>query len=744
METVAWDQPGSATPMLATMTPQEAINQGMPQPADCDVVVVIFWTRMGTPLPPEYLKPNGDRFQSGTEWEYLNAVDAARDSAWRGEHPAIPQVIIYRRTAAPQVTFDDPEFNEKKQQWERVKTFFGSFTNPDGSIRQGYNPYTTPDEFRAVFEAHMKKLIGQLLETTRAVNPPVAAPLSPIWEKSPFPGLRAFTPDDEPIFYGRGAETDALISKVRDSRFVAVVGASGSGKSSLVGAGLLPRLAANSIEGSKDWLLPSRAGDTDNRVWVGLRFTPGEYGNNPFLALANKIAERLNRTARDLADELAAHPEAFPTLLNPLLENKPAWSETLLFIDQFEELFTQVDTAKIAPFVALLKAIADSDRVRVVVTLRADFYARCVENPTLAALLQTGTYPLSAPSPVALGEMIAKPAERANLTFQEGLIQRILEDTGSDPGALALMAYLLDELYKTGRADGRLTFAEYDALGGVRGAIGKRAEEVVQRLTESQQKTLPRLFNEIVDVDGRGRATRRRADLSRFTGDADISAVIDKLTNERLLVQSGSPDQAATLEVAHEALLREWDRLATWITGAQADLLLRRQLEQSALDYASAKDADKADYLLAGGRLVEAQKWQMRYPDEKAETLAFIAASETAEAARIAAEERRKRELAEAQSAADAAAVRARNRTRIAGIIFSVSSVVIVIAVIAAIIGYQSTQTATGVLTRVAQQVADGETRLREVDRNGWQPWGKPCSPPTTTRNPLHCSVSAR
>ncbi len=621
------------------------------------------------------------------------------------------------------ISLRDPNREAKQQQWERVEAFFNAFTNPDGSIRQGYNPYTMPDEFRAVFEAHMKKLIGQLLETTRAVNPPVAAPLSPIWEKSPFPGLRAFTPDDQPIFYGRGAETDALISKVRKLRFVAVVGASGSGKSSLVGAGLLPQLAANSIEGSKDWLLPSRAGDTDTRTWVGLRFTPGEYGNNPFLALANKIAERLNRTARDLADELATHPEAFPTLLNPLLDNKPAWSETLLFIDQFEELFTQVDTAKIAPFITLLNAIAGSDRVRVVVTLRADFYARCVENPTLAALLQTGTYPLSAPSPVALGEMIAKPAERANLTFQESLIQRILEDTGSDPGALALMAYLLDELYKTGRADGHLTFAEYDALGGVRGAIGKRAEEVVQRLTENQQKTLPRLFNEIVDVDGRGRATRRRADLSRFTGDADISAVIDKLTTERLLVQSGGPNEVSTLEVAHEALLREWDRLVTWITGAQADLLLRRQLEQSALDYASARDAERAEYLLAGGRLVEAQKWRARYPGEKPETLAFIAASETAEAARIAAEERRTRQLA--------------TRTRIAAGVIVVAIVIGVVAAYLILTAQRDTTNANqqaygaetqvsnanatlapipGTLTRVAQQVADGETRLREVE----------------------------
>jgi hypothetical protein len=171
-EVVAWDQPGSATPMLATMTPQEAINQGMPLPADCDVVIVIFWSRMGTPLPPEYTKPgSGERYLSGTEWEYLNAVDSAHRSAKRGDKPSRPQVVVYRRTQKLLVSFDDPQFEAKKQQWERVEAFFGTFINPDGSIVRGYNPYTAPDDFRKLFEGHMKKLVAQLLEAPAPIVP---------------------------------------------------------------------------------------------------------------------------------------------------------------------------------------------------------------------------------------------------------------------------------------------------------------------------------------------------------------------------------------------------------------------------------------------------------------------------------------------------------------------------------------------------------------------------------------------
>src|SRR5262249_5603208 len=152
-EVVAWDQAGSATPMQATVPPQEAINQGITLPANCEMVIVIFWSRMGTPLPPEYIKPNGERYQSGTEWEYLNAAEAAQEAARRGERPSRPQVLVYRRSQEPVIGLRDPERNQKIEQWERVEDFFAAFANPDGSIQRGYNPYKSPDEFHSQFEA---------------------------------------------------------------------------------------------------------------------------------------------------------------------------------------------------------------------------------------------------------------------------------------------------------------------------------------------------------------------------------------------------------------------------------------------------------------------------------------------------------------------------------------------------------------------------------------------------------------
>src|SRR5262249_19886247 len=148
-----------------------------------------------------------------------------------------------------------------------------------------------------------------------------------------------------------------------------VVGASSSGKSSLVGAGLVPRLKAKAISGSKDWLIPDW--NSDVRQWVGLRFTPGEVGDNPFMALALKLSALTSEIPRDLAGKLAKSPGVLTESCMQLLQNKPEWAEVLIFIDQFEELFTLVHPQYVTPFIDLLETASESPRIRVVATLRA-------------------------------------------------------------------------------------------------------------------------------------------------------------------------------------------------------------------------------------------------------------------------------------------------------------------------------------------------------------------------------------
>lgn len=348
---VAWDKLGADTPMLATMSPQAAIDAGLPKPSECDIVVCIFWSRMGTPFVMK-----GVEYQSGTHYELLDALSSAR-----------PTTMIFRRTEKKLFETQDAE---GQSQYKRVQDFFESelfFVPATHHPQRGVNHYAAPADFREKFETYLEEVVVRLLNHASAQASPGtdAAPLPPDvvtiepkrWQGSPFPGLRSFTKEDALIFFGRERETDALVKRVAEQRFVAVVGASGSGKSSLVGAGLLPRLAANAISsestGSKDWCV--------------IQFTPGGVGDNPFMALAVELKACLpGSVPRTLADQLETNPASPEALVSEALAKQPAWAELYMVIDQFEELFTLTKAERTAPFARLLSALARLPRVRMV------------------------------------------------------------------------------------------------------------------------------------------------------------------------------------------------------------------------------------------------------------------------------------------------------------------------------------------------------------------------------------------
>ena len=524
LEVVAWDKPGVGTPMLATQTPQAAIDAGLPMPADCDIVIVIFRARMGTPLPfPEYKKDNGEPYCSGAEWEFENAMQASR---LHGR----PDVVVYRCTEKVWLDDDAPDYEQKLVQKKLVKKFFDQFVDPKtGANLRGINFYEKPEDFRRDLTVHLRKLAEKLMAKWTAAparyssgSRASALPQRLLdWPGSPFPGLRAFTDKDAPIFFGRGRETDDVADRLNRNRFVTVVGASGSGKSSLIWAGLIPRLEANGI----------RSENASSKDWLWLRFTPGGVGDNPFMALAVELKPYLHGwEARDIAGRLSADPTALVQLIPQALSGKPDGSELLLFIDQLEELVTLVNTAYRAPFAEMLCQAVAGGRFRAVATLRADFYHQIIPiSGALVQLLQNGSYPLGAPDAVSLYEMIVRPAERAGLQFERDLAHRVVNDTGSEPGSLALMAYLLDELYGRRTPDGHLTLQDYRDLGGVAAAIGKRAEQAFSKLSPEAQAVLPHVFLHLVEVDERGTATRQRALRAELERSAPLQAVEELL-----------------------------------------------------------------------------------------------------------------------------------------------------------------------------------------------------------------------
>ncbi len=166
VEALMWDDPDAPIPMDATMPPQEAVNLSIDKPSECEIVVVIFWSRMGTPLSPEIRKPDGSPYYSGTEWEYLDAVQAAETSADK-----LPYVPLYRRDATPPFNTDAPENASRLEQWQRVQAFFAAFTNPDGSLERGVNTYKTPEAFGELLESHLRVFIQRILEKERSPIP---------------------------------------------------------------------------------------------------------------------------------------------------------------------------------------------------------------------------------------------------------------------------------------------------------------------------------------------------------------------------------------------------------------------------------------------------------------------------------------------------------------------------------------------------------------------------------------------
>ncbi|MCE7914182.1 MAG: DUF4062 domain-containing protein [Nitrosomonas sp. PRO4] len=402
----------------------------------------------------------------------------------------------------------------------------------------------------------------------------------------PYPGLRAFLPSESDRFFGRDAEIEALLERLlaRGERFLAVIGSSGSGKSSLVYAGLIPALSTNTVSGGVRWFPVS--------------FTPRRSNDDPFCQLADAL-ERAFPTqgwhVQELAQQLRGRPDDMTVLAENVLRTQGANAQLLLFADQFEELFAaKVDAATRSAFFALLHAAVRSPLVRVVIAMRSDFYNQWPQNEDSIALLRNGHFPLGIPGQAALEKMIVEPAKAAGLTIARHLVQRILDDTGAAPGALALAEFALAQLYQQRRGN-ELTEDAYTAIGGVAGAIEGLAEKAVdcaQKTIPLDDKVFSGLFLNIASVEQQSSdknealtVVRRRAAQHELSKPALLLAKY--LVDQRILVsRQDSSDSSVSYEVGHEAVFSHWKRFQEWYARYANDLALHRQAEQAARDWA--------------------------------------------------------------------------------------------------------------------------------------------------------------
>lgn len=412
--------------------------------------------------------------------------------------------------------------------------------------------------------------------------------------RNPYKGLRAFAESDAEDFYGRTAEVDKLIDVLSGSRLVAAVGPSGIGKSSVVRAGLIPSLRSGAITGSEMWLI------TD--------LIPGAY---PYEALASALIRVASRMPVNIESELRRDERG---LIKAVSRYLPEGTELLVVIDQFEELFTlTADDADRKAFLDLVAASAGDprSRVRFVLTMRGDFFDRPLMFAKLGEFLGESTVPIAAPTEDDLRAMIAEPAAAAGVGLEDALVDRIVADVINQPGALPMLEFALTELFEHRDSD-VLTVKSYETSGGVLGALGRRAESIYQELEPGGREATSQVFLRLVNVSESGRDTRRRvrrSELERlgFT-DNTLSSVLEAYGEHRLLTFDRDPTtRGPTVEVAHEAILTEWPRLADWVEIRREDLLLHSRLSVAVADWEADDRADT--YLLTGGRLDQHEAW---------------------------------------------------------------------------------------------------------------------------------------
>jgi WD40 repeat protein len=548
LQCIRWDDPQAKIPLVANLSPQEAVDSWLPPPRICDLVIGIIWARMGTPLPDTIRKPDGSPFLSGTEWEI---EDALRDDANR-------LVMIYHRLDDPPMPRDRAEVEKSLVQRDAVDAFVERLRGRKTGKPRYVERYSGPAAFRAILAQHFERLIYEAIDRRLADNQPPSA--KPVFQRNPYPGLKAFRPNDAPVFCGRDDLIAQLVAKILPndplSPFVAVIGNSGSGKSSLVLAGLIPRLVQ------------------DNWVAVDLRLSSGD----PLRPFAEKFALHLPGEHQsdpvDLAEEWLRQPETVNNCVHHILGKNEA-PGLLIVIDQFEEIL-KVDAGRLPELLGLLDQLREATGVRLVATLRADKLGDVMQLGDLTRWMNGNTFLVEPPGPAALARIVREPAQLAGYTVEPELEAQLLHEAGSNEGTLPILCLTLHRIVGLAKEDRVLRIPEDAGDSLLAWAIAGEVAEVDRRLGPEGVAGLARLFGKLVSVSDERGDTKRRALVAGL--DQDLQVIVDTLVERRFLTRIG--DEGEEVELAHEVLLKAWPALRDWIEAFRGHLVIREEIRR--------------------------------------------------------------------------------------------------------------------------------------------------------------------
>jgi len=555
----------------------------------------------------------------------------------------------------------------------------------------------TADDPSARF-ADARELAESLHASIVVAEPIAAVTITDEETRNPYKGLRPFSEADAADFFGRDALIRRLVGRMAEdetsARFLAVVGPSGSGKSSVVRAGLLPALRAGAVDGSTRWF-----------------YTDMLPGRRPLEELEAALAKVAVDPRTSLIEGLERDERGLARAVDAILPGDD--SELLLLVDQFEELFTLVEDGQTrARFLESLTAATSEmgSRLRVVVTLRADFYDRPLAYPGFAELVRSRSETVVPLSPEELERAIAGPAERVGVVPELGLIAEAVGDVTDQPGALPLLQYALTETYERRQA-GVLTLEAYRAAGGVRGAVAGRAEQLFGAMNPAGREATRQLFLRLVSVGDGADDTRRlvgRAELGSLEVDPEaMDAAIDAFGSHRLLSFDRDPNsRAPTVEVAHEALLREWGRLRGWIDVSREDMIAHRHLVAEAAEWE--RSGRDPSFLLRGSRLAQFEAW--------VDTTAMALSAEERSYVHDSVEVREIERAEEETRATRERALERRSRTRLRALVAVLTVAVLVASLLTVVAANQRSNAQRQERVATARELAAAATTNLDVD----------------------------
>ncbi|MGI9645442.1 MAG: BTAD domain-containing putative transcriptional regulator [Ilumatobacteraceae bacterium] len=427
--------------------------------------------------------------------------------------------------------------------------------------------------------------------------------LSHIVGPNPFKGLAAFSEADADLFFGREAIVDEVADVLRRRRVAALVGPSGSGKSSVMRAGLLPMCRA-----------------------AGSYVTTMVPGTRPLDELEVALTRIAAAPLQGLASELATEDGRMVAALRSIVPDPDR--EIVLAIDQFEELFTISRPEERDRFLdVLVEAHWDTTtNISVVVTCRADFLGRVLDHPVAGQLLRDRSVLITPLTSEELHDAVIGPAEQAGIAVEPALVAEVVGDAAGSPGSLPMVQYVLTETFEAATDDGVMTLQDYRRLGGVSGALAQRAEEVYGGLGTDDQKAARRLFSRLVAPGEESGPTRRRARRTELTTVSE--PVVDAFGRARLVSFDRDPaTREPTVEVSHEALIRNWPRLVAWIEEERDGLRLLGHVTLSADEWMRS-DRDSS-LVYRGARLVAAEQWADEHRGELSDVESDFLASST-------------------------------------------------------------------------------------------------------------------